>query len=404
MSAAPDLRGLRAAILLGTPDIGGAEKQALLLAQHLVREERMDVEVWTLLPGSGSLREPLQKAALPSRELGLTIPTAFPARVAMVAHLAALLRRAQIDVLLPFTTFPNMMAGLAFRLSGARAAIWNERVADPTLAVTSSLRLAAACCSAFIANSAAGAALCETLYGAPSTRVHIVHNGLALSPPVEDRASFRARLGVHDGSFVATMVANVHVRKDHPTVLRAFALATRDHRPGDSLLVCAGDAVEDARRALLALAAELGIADRVLFPGRVADVAGLLAASDACVFASHAEGTPNGVLESMAMGLPVVATDLPGIREALGDEAPASIVPPGDAEAFAARLGALIVDPALRASAGRRNKAIVEERYSTTQMGSRSAAVIREALRRGPGLHLPRLPSLRPSPLRSPRP
>lgn len=404
MSGAPSLQGLRAAIVLASPDVGGAEKQALLLGRHLEKNEGMNVEVWTLLPGAGGLREPLRQAGLTGRELDLTIPTRLSARAAMVAKLAARFRAARVDVLLPFTTFPNLLAGLAFRLSGARACIWNERVAEPDLAVTSSHRLAAACCSAFIANSRAGAELCHSLYGAPPERVHFVPNGLALAPAVEHREAFRARLGVNDRTLVATMVANVHERKDHPTVLRAFALATRGHGLGDSLLVCAGDAVPDTRQKLLALAAELGIAERVLFPGRVADVAGLLEATDIAVFASHIEGTPNGVLESMAMGLPVVASDLPGIRDALGEESARFLIPSRDVDAFAERLRALLDDPGLRASVGRRNKAIVDERFSTERMGARTAEVIRGALARGPGLHLPRLPRLSRLPtIRSPR-
>ncbi len=398
MSRSRALRGLRAAIVLGAPEVGGAEKQALLLGQHLSQREAMEVEVWTLQPGSGSLREPLRQAGLRARELCLTVPLGLPARAAMVANLARLFRGARVDVLLPFTTFPNLLAGLAYRLSGAQACIWNERVADPRLAVTRSHRLAASLCSAFIANSAAGAELCTTLYGAPPGRVHLVRNGLSLAPAREGRAAFRARLGVVEATLVATMIANVHERKDHPTVLRAFALATKGHRPGDSLLVCAGDAVEDAKQKLLALAAELGITDRLVFPGRVDDIAGLLEATDIGVFASHAEGTPNGVLESMAKALPVVASDLPGIRDALGDGAARWLVPARDAEGFAERLRALMDDPALRASVGLQNQQIVAERFSTEQMGARTTDVIREALSRGPGLHLPRFPALSRSP------
>jgi glycosyltransferase involved in cell wall biosynthesis len=404
VSQAPSLQGLRAAIVLGAPEVGGAEKQALLLGRHLEQREGLHVEVWALQPGSGSLREPLGQAGLRGRELAYTIPAHFAGRAALVANLAQQLRRAKIDILLPFTTFPNLLTGLAFRLSGARACIWNERVADPTLVATKSHRLAASLCTAFIANSRAGAELCTTLYGAPPGRVHVVRNGLALAPALEGRAPTRARLGVTDETMVVTMVANVHDRKDHATVLRGFALATAHHHPGQSLLVCAGDAVEDAQRKLESLAAELGIAERVRFPGRVADVAGLLEASDISIFASHAEGTPNGVLESMAKSLPVIASDLPGIRDALGEASARWLVPSRDAEGFAARLRLLLADPALRASVGAENKAIVDRDFSAEQMGARTTAVIREALQRGPGLHLPRLPTLHrsPSPSSSP--
>ena len=78
---------------------------------------------------------------------------------------------------------------------------------------------------------------------------------------------------------------------------------------------------EGRRELLEVLARDLGLGERVRFVGDVDDVAGLLGASDVGVLSSTPlEGCPNAVIESMAAGLPVVGTDIPGVREALGDE------------------------------------------------------------------------------------
>ena len=69
------------------------------------------------------------------------------------------------------------------------------------------------------------------------------------------------------------------------------------------------------------LAEETGVSETVRFPGQVKDISGLLHACDIGVLISKHEGLPNAVLEYMAAGLPVIATDLPGNREALGNNA-----------------------------------------------------------------------------------
>jgi glycosyltransferase involved in cell wall biosynthesis len=375
------LSGMRACIVLEAPEIGGAEVQASLLARYLIDRERCHVEVWTILPGSnGGLREHLQKLGVPLRELGFTIPATPWGRAAKVVELAVLFRAARMDIILPFTTLPNMLSGLAFRLSGARVCVWNERVAAPEARATWAQRMAAALTPIFIANSRLGGECLTRIYGASPGRVHVVNNGLALLPAALGREAWRSRLGVGADAIVACMVANVHARKDHATAIRGFSLALERARPRSALLVCAGTWVPETHRNLVSLARELGVEDKVVFPGRVSDVAGLLSASDIGIFCSHFEGTPNGVLECMAMGLPVVATDLPGIRDALGPEGARWLLPPGDAEGLAQRVLLLIKEPDLRQEVGLRNRVIIEQNFTAESMGARTVDVIRRAL------------------------
>jgi glycosyltransferase involved in cell wall biosynthesis len=106
---------------------------------------------------------------------------------------------------------------------------------------------------------------------------------------------------------------------------------------------------------LTALARDLGIDERVRFAGDVDDVAGLLGASDVSVLSSPAEGCPNAVLESMAAGLPVVGTDVPGVRDALGEEQDDLLAPVGDPDRLGAALFRLCTDASLRRAVGERN-------------------------------------------------
>jgi len=137
----------------------------------------------------------------------------------------------------------------------------------------------------------------------------------------------------------------------------------------------------------------------------VEDISGLLFAADLGVFSSRLEGCPNGVLESMAAGLAVVATDCPGIREAVGDEALPWLVPPGDPETMAAKLLELAEHPDLRAELAIQNRQRIESEFTLERMNWRLATLLPAALntRRWPETEESKTagPGLRPTPDRT---
>jgi glycosyltransferase involved in cell wall biosynthesis len=125
---------------------------------------------------------------------------------------------------------------------------------------------------------------------------------------------------------------------------------------------------DDAYPALCRLASELSLQDHIRFLGPVEDVSGLLGALDAGVYSSRAEGSPNAVLEYMAAGLPVVATDIPGIREVVGEAGQRWLAPASDARALAQLILEMLNRPGERLAIGASNRARVEQRYSMRQM------------------------------------
>jgi len=127
----------------------------------------------------------------------------------------------------------------------------------------------------------------------------------------------RAELGIAASSFLAVMLANIHQYKDHATLVRAWKIVCERVAQHDPILLLAGR--EDDGGAVRRLVASLGLEGRVRLIGAVADVSSLLHAVDLSVFSSWHEGTPNAVLESMAAGRAVVATDIAGCRDALGE-------------------------------------------------------------------------------------
>jgi glycosyltransferase involved in cell wall biosynthesis len=379
MSSDARMTGRRILFLLPSLEMGGAERQALLLARHLSAQDAV-VSVWGFgPPGAAAAR--CEELGLATRALAL--PPAGD-RLRQVLSFAALgwqLRRARAEVLLPYGMMPNVLAGLLWRAAGARLSLWNQRDEGITRTSPSLERRAVRQTPLFVANSRGGAAFLTETLGAEPGRVHLVPNGIELAPPQADRARWRARLGLSEDAFAACMVANLTRHKDHATLLRAWSRALPALRQAglNPCLLLAGRE-GDTAPAVRTQAAELGIADAVRFLGHVGDVPGLLHSVDLGLLSSRSEGSPNGVLEAMAAGLPVAGTDVDGIRDALGPDASPYLAAPADAEALAARLVELGLSPERRAAAGRANADRVRREFSPEAMCRRMEGLILEGL------------------------
>lgn len=158
-----------------------------------------------------------------------------------------------------------------------------------------------------------------------------------------------------------TIVANLHNPvKDHPMFLRAAA-RVRAVLPDVAFVIAGEGGLKDSLRES---AAGLGIERDVFFIGRCERVAELLQFSDVGVLTSKAEGFANAILEYMAAGLPVVATDVGGVREAVEEGEMGYIVPSGDDEKMADRIIQVLSDPVRAREMGERGRLSVAEKFS----------------------------------------
>ena len=128
------------------------------------------------------------------------------------------------------------------------------------------------------------------------------------------------------------------------------------------------------------LAAELQVKDSCLFIGRCASVPGLLAVSDICVLSSQAEGFSNSILEYMAAGRVVVATNVGGAGEAIVEGETGYLVQACDDQMMAERIINLLRDPDRRAKMGLNGRRIVEERFSCASRLLNTSALYRRIL------------------------
>ena len=212
------------------------------------------------------------------------------------------------------------------------------------------------------------------LFRAPRSRV--VRNGVdvgRIASDALDRGAARIALGLESGDRVIGCAARFDPVKGLDGLLRAAA-DLRD--PGlRVVLIGAGEELPRMRT----LAAALGLTTAARFPGAIPGAARLFRAFDVYVSASRKEGLPLAVLEAMALGLPVVATDIPGHREALGDDSP-GLAGPSD-EDLAAVLRRWLADPGAARAAGLANRARVAREFDLWRMIDDTARVYREVLR-----------------------
>ena len=166
---------------------------------------------------------------------------------------------------------------------------------------------------------------------------------------------------------VVVTVGHLSEVKGYPTFLRAAA-QIRAAMPGCRFLAVGGETLEPGYgERLRQMADGLGLVDAVQFLGWRTDVPEILRSADVMVLASLAEGLPLAVLEAMACGLPVVATDVNGTPEAVLDGETGFLVRPNDPETLALKVAALLSDSVLRDNMGAAGRRHVEDNFTLTQ-------------------------------------
>jgi len=203
--------------------------------------------------------------------------------------------------------------------------------------------------------------------GVPVRRIGRIYNGVAdiEVPTAARRAELRTLAGLAPDDFVVASVGRLTENKCHIDLIQAVALL-RDDLPRLRALIV-GDG--RTRGALQARIEALGVAGMVCLTGERADVHDTLAMTDVFAFPSRAEGFPIALLEAMAAGCAIVATDFEGVEELLDDGVSGVIVPAGRPRCLAAAISELARQPDLRhrLATGARSRAAHFSRESMLQ-------------------------------------
>ncbi len=341
--------------------------------------------------GDTSFWDDLSAAGVPLRELPMERKVASRANIAAVTTLAAMLRQAspRIDVVHAHSSIGGAVARLAALASlptgRCPAVVYTPHgfaFLDGTparrrafLAIERSLGLVT---DRLIGVSPTEAEVAWRHRVVPRDRAVAIPNGIAacaIPSPDEGRAT-RAREGWGEAPVVIT-VARMTAQKDPSTWLRVVARVAAARSDARFVWVWGGEAAD----AVKAEASRLGIADRVDFVGYRADARQLVAGATLFLLASRFEGLPYSLIEALAAGVPVVATDVTGTRDVVRDGTTGLLAPAGDVEGLAGHVLALLADPARARSLGAAGRDDVVARFSIDAMVEATAGVYRSVAR-----------------------
>lgn len=359
-SAARGAGRLRVVVLLNRLANGGTPSRVLELSRHL--SSRVDLTVVVFQQDSPQLLAEYRAAGLAVEVLG------GKANPRSVLQLRGVLRRLQPDVLHTFLPFAGWIGRLVGRWCGVPVLVSSHQSVRGNYRALvraldgATMRLAdhVVCNSEEVERSFFGTFTPFDGRG-PAPRIVTVMNGIDLdrlqrAVGAAGRDEVRAELGAAPGDFVVVSVGRYVPVKDHGTTLRAFA-----GMPAGSWLWLVGWGEQEAE--LRALAEELGVAERVRFVVGSREVPRYLAGADAFVLASRKEGLSGALVEAMAAGLPVVASDIPQNLAVIEGDAGLSF-PAGDEGALRALLARLRENPALAGQLAARGREAATQRFS----------------------------------------
>jgi glycosyltransferase involved in cell wall biosynthesis len=373
-SKAKTNKPVRALFLSSCVRGGGAGWSLYYLLKHL---DRSLVEPLVVVPDAGIFAErfaalklrvkvaPLLPERTAQQRFSTSTPIPSAASYALnladsarfIGRLASIVGTEQCDLVYCNNMMVKPLGGLAAQLADVpcvfHARNLHERWGEILLYCQASARLPAVKC--VIANSLATALPYRQ---AVPEKVRVVYNGIDLAeydPDSVIRGSFRRSHGIENNEVLIGYTGNLIERKGLLYLIRAAAKVIPSHRHVTFVAVGRvpiGDPGSYFRQCQQ-LVDELGLQSRFVFAGFVSEVRPVVADLDILVLPSLQEPFGRSIIEAMALGTAVVASEVGGIPEIIRDNVDGRLVPPGDSDALAGAIASLIDDPQLRAKLGR---------------------------------------------------
>jgi len=303
------------------------------------------------------------------------VPMKGDADVGLAGRLSALIRAEQPDLVhLHSRRGADIWGGLAARWAGVPCVL-SRRVDNPEPRWLAGLKYRLYDHVITISEGIRQVLLSEGL--APD-RVSCVRSAVDATPYLGhyDKAAFRHRLGLPEGTPLAGMVAQLIERKGHRHVLEALPSVLARH-PGLVLLVYGRGPLEPWLRERIAAA---GLGDSVRLMGFVDDLPSQLGCLDLLVHPADMEGLGVSLLQASAARVPIIASRAGGMPEAVRDGENGLLIAPGDVPALARAMDRLLGDAALRATMGDAGRALVLREFSVDVMCEGNLAIYRQVL------------------------
>jgi glycosyltransferase involved in cell wall biosynthesis len=357
----------RVVLLLQDLFFGGTQRHTLELARGL-NPDRFQTEIWVMRSGDDFV--PLARSwNLSLKWLGRT-PFVGPDSL---VRLGWNLKNQPVDLLVLLTGVPNIWGRLLGRLTKVPLIVGNLRgTGSPERNFEKWLWPLA---DHFLCNAAMLKKIMMDRFPIPDDRITVIHNGVDLD------YFHPAPVPLPPDRQVVLCIARFVPEKDHETLMTAFSLVAARHPEAELWLVGDGP----GRQAIRGLATRrLPPRQLRLLPGQP-DVTTLLQQSSLLVLSSTHEGLPNVVLEAMAAGLPVVATDVGGLSEVVQQGETGWLVAPKDVSALADAISHLLAHDNVRAAFGQAGRKRAEQKFSLASMVQQHEDMFLRLLHRSPG-------------------
>lgn len=380
MASETEGKPIRIVHCIGSMRVGGAERQ---LAEFINRlpEGKFDQSL-ILFEAVGAILDEIQPDKCKIHDLGYHHqfrpfnPLSYWRILRALFRTIRILRRDRADIVHGYMYWANMLVVLAGKLAGVPAIV-TSRLSLESYEEQRSFKqplenLANRFTTAIFANSEAvrhDVLLHEEI---DSAKIQVIYNGVDTEAFLKDRDSALANeLGLDPEDFVLLTIARLHPCKGHEDLLSALRQIKSDH-PTIRAMFCGGDRGTESR--LRELAKECGLESDIIFLGERSDIAELLALCDLVVHPSHEEGFSNAILEAMAAGKPVVATDVGGAAEAIVEGETGMLVRPHAPGDLAIAISRLASDRERTASMGEAGRKRIQAEFSMQTATERFAS------------------------------
>jgi L-malate glycosyltransferase len=366
------LRSLRIGLAIDTLDASGGTELHVLRAAILLQRHGHQVSVVTL-NGRGALAQVYAQHGI--GVLVLPFESSIASLPRMLLAGVKVFREARFDVVQSHDIYTSTWVTLLSRLARVPRILASKRWTVVASKKWERLvRIGYALAHTVVANSRAVSVTLVTSDNVPISKIAVIQNFLEddvfvrLSDSEID--SWTARLGLTTHGPIIGCVAQLRPEKGVDTLVAALQYVIPS-----ATLVLVGEGVERGRLELLA--ESLGVSHRVRFLGRLDRVPSSHQLFDISVLPSRNEGMPNALIEAMAIGNPVVATDIPAVREIVTSGVEGLLAPVGEPEHLARAINDLLASPIVAARMGAAGRDAVSQRHSAAVFLAASEALYR---------------------------
>ncbi len=355
---------------------GGIQTQVLHLSIYLKNELNLDVTIWGVKNYQKGFISRLNMAGIKYEMhpeiLEFNSNTYHQLSILQKAikwyKLVELIRKGRFEAIFPYSEPIDKVVNVIWRFTKAKVSFRFERGGNDNphkIKLNLYQWIAKKSNPTYISNSEHGRLSLSIKYNISKQKIKVIPNAFIEAQNIPIEEAWEVNIPKYKNSIVVTMLANFYNEKDQLTVIEAWA---KINKTGNSILIFAGMGEEDFCKQNMNIAKkmvqELEIDNSVHFIGSISNVNKLLNVTNIGILSSISEGCPNAVLEYMGAGLPVIGTDIPGIREVLPIKQHNFLFPTGDIEKCAKIIKQMLDNEDTRLLIGRNNKFHVQNYFA----------------------------------------